>query len=163
MPMFLHSGDVCVMSGLSRLAYHAVPLVLPSPDTTALACLLTCGCSRQCELDKDGELSHEGHEQAHTSGCDGKNGGVKHAGEKLHDCKCHTNESKKIKLCVSDTEFAPYLEYLKTSRINMNVRQVLAPGQTLPSAPSLAGASHCAALNDNSDHGVEEKKQKLES
>ena len=30
----LHSGDVVVMSGASRLAYHGVPKILPPPPTT---------------------------------------------------------------------------------------------------------------------------------
>ncbi|XP_065491409.1 nucleic acid dioxygenase ALKBH1 isoform X2 [Caloenas nicobarica] len=34
--MFLHSGDIMVMSGFSRLLYHAVPRVLPNPEGTAL-------------------------------------------------------------------------------------------------------------------------------
>ncbi|XP_061853507.1 nucleic acid dioxygenase ALKBH1 isoform X2 [Colius striatus] len=38
--MFMHSGDIMVMSGFSRLLYHAVPRVLPNPEGTALpACL----------------------------------------------------------------------------------------------------------------------------
>lgn len=34
--MFMHSGDIMVMSGFSRLLYHAVPRVLPNPEGTAL-------------------------------------------------------------------------------------------------------------------------------
>uniref|UniRef100_A0ABM5FB09 Nucleic acid dioxygenase ALKBH1 n=1 Tax=Pogona vitticeps TaxID=103695 RepID=A0ABM5FB09_9SAUR len=30
--MFMHSGDVMVMSGFSRLLYHAVPRILPNPE-----------------------------------------------------------------------------------------------------------------------------------
>ncbi|KAJ7345043.1 hypothetical protein JRQ81_000993 [Phrynocephalus forsythii] len=30
--MFLHSGDVMIMSGFSRLLYHAVPRILPNPE-----------------------------------------------------------------------------------------------------------------------------------
>ncbi|XP_039245606.1 nucleic acid dioxygenase ALKBH1 isoform X2 [Pipra filicauda] len=38
--MFMHSGDIMVMSGLSRLLYHAVPRVLPNPEGTAVpSCL----------------------------------------------------------------------------------------------------------------------------
>ncbi|NXT95716.1 ALKB1 dioxygenase, partial [Anhinga rufa] len=38
--MFMHSGDIMVMSGFSRLLYHAVPRVLPNPEGTALpSCL----------------------------------------------------------------------------------------------------------------------------
>ncbi|XP_006028609.1 nucleic acid dioxygenase ALKBH1 isoform X2 [Alligator sinensis] len=38
--MFMHSGDIMVMSGFSRLLYHAVPRVLPNLEGTALpSCL----------------------------------------------------------------------------------------------------------------------------
>lgn len=38
--MFMHSGDIMVMSGFSRLLHHAVPRVLPNPEGTALpSCL----------------------------------------------------------------------------------------------------------------------------
>ncbi|XP_078263033.1 nucleic acid dioxygenase ALKBH1 isoform X2 [Rhinoraja longicauda] len=32
LPMFMHSGDIMVMSGSSRLLYHAVPRILPNPE-----------------------------------------------------------------------------------------------------------------------------------
>ncbi|XP_054256271.1 nucleic acid dioxygenase ALKBH1 [Indicator indicator] len=38
--MFMHSGDIMVMSGFSRLLYHAVPRVLPNLEGTVLpSCL----------------------------------------------------------------------------------------------------------------------------
>ncbi|XP_075281863.1 nucleic acid dioxygenase ALKBH1 isoform X2 [Opisthocomus hoazin] len=41
--MFMHSGDIMVMSGFSRLLYHAVPRVLPNPEGTALPLCLDQG------------------------------------------------------------------------------------------------------------------------
>ncbi|KAM5243812.1 nucleic acid dioxygenase ALKBH1 isoform 1-T1 [Hipposideros larvatus] len=38
--MFMHSGDIMVMSGFSRLLNHAVPKVLPSPEGKSLPCCL---------------------------------------------------------------------------------------------------------------------------
>lgn len=38
--MFMHSGDIMVMSGSSRLLNHAVPKVLPSPEGKSLPCCL---------------------------------------------------------------------------------------------------------------------------
>ncbi|XP_058847749.1 nucleic acid dioxygenase ALKBH1-like [Acipenser ruthenus] len=35
-PMFMHSGDIMVMSGSSRLLYHAVPRIVSSPDKQAV-------------------------------------------------------------------------------------------------------------------------------
>ncbi|XP_072031523.1 nucleic acid dioxygenase ALKBH1-like isoform X2 [Amphiura filiformis] len=37
--MFLHSGDIIMMGGPSRLAYHAVPRILPSADGNIPQCL----------------------------------------------------------------------------------------------------------------------------
>lgn len=69
--MFLRSGDIVVLSGQSRLAYHAVPKIL------------------DCDNDEVQDIFSEAQP------------GI--------------------------------LQYLKSSRINMNVRQVLAPGQCFPS------------------------------
>lgn len=41
--MFMHSGDVMVMSGQSRLLYHAVPRILPAPQ--GYTALEVEGCS----------------------------------------------------------------------------------------------------------------------
>ncbi|XP_011355391.1 nucleic acid dioxygenase ALKBH1 isoform X2 [Pteropus vampyrus] len=38
--MFMHSGDIMVMSGFSRLLNHAVPKVLPGPEGESLPCCL---------------------------------------------------------------------------------------------------------------------------
>ncbi|XP_036096416.1 nucleic acid dioxygenase ALKBH1 isoform X3 [Molossus molossus] len=38
--MFMHSGDIMVMSGFSRLLNHAVPKVLPSSEGESLPCCL---------------------------------------------------------------------------------------------------------------------------
>ncbi|XP_057284670.1 nucleic acid dioxygenase ALKBH1 [Pezoporus wallicus] len=43
--MFMHSGDIMVMSGFSRLLYHAVPRVLPNPEGAALPSCLDQGLS----------------------------------------------------------------------------------------------------------------------
>lgn len=38
--MFMHSGDIMIMSGSSRLLYHAVPCILPAPANEPLpSCL----------------------------------------------------------------------------------------------------------------------------
>lgn len=84
--MFMRSGDVMVMSGSSRLLYHAVPCIVPAPAGHPLP-----SCLNQ-HVDKD-EL----------------NNGIIHT------------------VCEKDWEVCS--TYLKTSRINMTVRQVLGPGQ----------------------------------
>nr|XP_033808662.1 nucleic acid dioxygenase ALKBH1 [Geotrypetes seraphini]XP_033808663.1 nucleic acid dioxygenase ALKBH1 [Geotrypetes seraphini] len=45
LPMFIHSGDIMVMSGISRLVHHAVPRILPCPDGSALPYCLTLSLS----------------------------------------------------------------------------------------------------------------------
>ncbi|MEQ2221474.1 hypothetical protein ILYODFUR_016309 [Ilyodon furcidens] len=42
--MFMHSGDVMLMSGPSRLLYHAVPRILPAPPQLA-TCLEELSCA----------------------------------------------------------------------------------------------------------------------
>ncbi|ELU02911.1 hypothetical protein CAPTEDRAFT_191192 [Capitella teleta] len=79
--LYLHSGDICIMSGECRLAYHAVPKILRTPTS---------------------ELPyHEGDDDTVN-------------GRKVEDT------------------FEPFESYLQSSRINMNVRQVLCDGQEFP-------------------------------
>ncbi|KAI4583491.1 hypothetical protein MJG53_008704 [Ovis ammon polii x Ovis aries] len=91
-PMFMHSGDIMVMSGFSRLLNHAVPRVLPSPEGESLpGCLWT---PPPADLPRDSVVEP----------CSGEDWQV----------------------CAS---------YLKTARVNMTVRQVLAVGQDFPLEP----------------------------
>lgn len=79
--MFMRSGDIMVMSGSSRLLYHAVPCIVPAsaPDGHPLPSRL--------------------------------------------DPRVDKHELSDWEVCAT---------YLKTSRINMTVRQVLGQGQTFP-------------------------------
>lgn len=87
--MFMRSGDVMVMSGSSRLLYHAVPCIVPAPsDLPFPSCL-----NQRFEEDES------------------------------TDCIVHS---------VCDEDWDVCSTYLKTSRVNMTVRQVLGPGQTFP-------------------------------
>ena len=121
------------MSGTSRLAYHAVPRVLPSPNhgVPLPQCLRMCEC---LEVHRDEACdSEQQFEQKCT--CSGNkrnvNGSKVEKDAKFESmCFCQKNLDHKICKCESGSEFAPYFDYLRTSRINMNVRQVLAPGQT---------------------------------
>ncbi|KAM9708167.1 nucleic acid dioxygenase ALKBH1 isoform 2-T2 [Menidia menidia] len=80
--MFLHSGDVVVMSGRSRLLYHAVPRILPPPP------------GRQGRLEPPGPGTPPGGELGP----------------------------------VPDTDWAVCDAYIQNSRVNVTVRQVMAPG-----------------------------------
>lgn len=46
--MYMHSGDMMVMSGQSRLLYHAVPRIVPAPQGHAASEME--GCSRASSL-----------------------------------------------------------------------------------------------------------------
>ncbi|KAJ8289011.1 hypothetical protein COCON_G00016700 [Conger conger] len=89
-PMFMHSGDIMVMSGPSRLLYHAVPCIMAAPPEAPMPPALLRG------LDQDTPT----------------------------DCLAQS---------VKEEDWAVCARYIQTSRINMTVRQVLAPGQGFPS------------------------------
>ncbi|KAM6201189.1 nucleic acid dioxygenase ALKBH1 [Rhynchocyon petersi] len=91
--MFMHSGDIMVMSGFSRLLNHAVPRVLPHPDEESLpSCLET---PLPAFLPRDAVVE-----------------------------PCSVEDWQ---VCAS---------YLKTARVNMTVRQVLAKDQDFPLEPT---------------------------
>ena len=83
--MYLRSGDIMIMAGDSRLAYHAVPRILAPKKRTGEAALPTCLSGGEEETSVD--LSEE----------------------------------------IGILE-----QYLTTSRINVNVRQVLGQGKEFP-------------------------------
>ncbi|KAM9356093.1 nucleic acid dioxygenase ALKBH1 [Pholidichthys leucotaenia] len=87
--MFMHSGDVMVMSGPSRLLYHAVPRILPAPQERGPD---LCGGDLQTD---DGSVVEP----------------------------------------VSDEDWTVCSRYIQSSRVNVTVRQVLAPGQSFPGSP----------------------------
>ncbi|KDR13104.1 Alkylated DNA repair protein alkB-like protein 1, partial [Zootermopsis nevadensis] len=84
--MLIHSGDIVIMSGASRLCYHGIPRIV-SADTSP-----------------------------------------------WNDANSSTDLSSEIIYsCMENNFWEPFGNYLKTSRINMNVRQVLKLGvRTLP-------------------------------
>lgn len=90
--MLMHSGDVMVMSGPSRLLYHAVPRILPPPPGRLA---LETGGSIQTPPPQEGSVVEP----------------------------------------VSEEEWAVCSRYIQSSRVNVTVRQVLAPGQKFPETP----------------------------
>ncbi|XP_004610345.1 nucleic acid dioxygenase ALKBH1 [Sorex araneus] len=91
--MFMHSGDIMVMSGFSRLLNHAVPRVLPSPESASLPRCLDAPLPAGLPADALVEPCSE---------------------DDRHVCAA----------------------YLRTARVNMTVRQVLAPDQSFPPEPT---------------------------
>lgn len=90
--MFMHSGDIMVMSGFSRLLNHAVPKVLPSSKGESLPCCLET--PPPAVLPRDSVVE-----------------------------------------CCSMEDWQVCASYLKTARVNMTVRQVLATDQDFPLEP----------------------------
>ncbi|KAB0375419.1 hypothetical protein FD755_013911 [Muntiacus reevesi] len=112
-PMFMHSGDIMVMSGFSRLLNHAVPRVLPNAEGDSLpGCL---GTPLPADLPRDSVVE-----------------------------PCSLEDWQ---VCAS---------YLKTARVNMTVRQVLAVGQDFPLDPTeenkrdITAEGSCHLDDDNS-------------
>ena len=102
--MYIRSGDIVVMSGPARLSYHAVPKILPASKYV---------CDKVFKLDS--ELLTSIHEKRKCT-CDW--------------CSEILSLNERIQRTLETLEWDNYEIYLRTSRINMNVRQVLKPGQT---------------------------------
>lgn len=100
--VLLRSGDVAVMSGESRLSYHGVPKILYSPD----------------EPWNNSENDEKQYEMSSP----------KKPKLEVDD----SNEQHFDKnLDISEAEWSEFLKaYVSKSRINLNIRQVLFPGQT---------------------------------
>ncbi|CAF90957.1 unnamed protein product, partial [Tetraodon nigroviridis] len=90
--MYMHSGDVMVMSGQSRLRYHAVPRILVAArgQTTV-------------EVEGSGPAS--------------------------------ALQADSVVEPLAGDDWVVCCRYLQSSRVNVTVRQVLAPGQHFPKAP----------------------------
>lgn len=89
--MYMHSGDVMVMSGQSRLRYHAVPRILVAAQG-------------QTRVEAEGSSPASGL-QAHS-----------------------------VVEPLAEEDWVVCCRYIQSSRLNMTVRQVLAPGQRFPEA-----------------------------
>lgn len=105
--LFLHSGDVMIMSGASRKGYHAVPRIRLVPEEPWSAVHESEeNLTSEINRNQDGDLGNE-----------------------RCDDNCPFNKRQKLSSDSDDEErIAKMLEYIRTNRINMNVRQVLLPG-----------------------------------
>ncbi|CAG5133534.1 unnamed protein product [Candidula unifasciata] len=213
MSVFLRSGDVCVMSGECRLAYHAVPKILaPTSEEPLLSAFSlrhidkhglydsitstssNCGlhgerknvnsensfkavasnadkpagisdsCSTDCVRSTQSHIgqSHIGHlenaEIAHRATEDEANPMNNNGNQKCkEDAGCFNDYRDNIEKVNSEIEevvaaldFHPFHVYLKSSRINLNIRQVLPPGVT-----RLQDKSRLQSLNNSCDFSSE--------
>ena len=99
--MWVRSGDIMLMTGQSRTAFHAVPCILTKPTETTPSDIGTCQLVRNentnCYDDDDNDED--------DCSCMGK-----------HD-RLWTNEMKQ-------PDWNDFSNYLSNTRINVNIRQV---------------------------------------
>jgi alkylated DNA repair protein alkB family protein 1 len=115
--MLIHSGDVVIMSGGSRLCYHGIPRILPTDKMPWNDVDFVSDCSQKSRC-------------GHSATCDeedrGSTEGLRKETNMASFPSCYSFEI--IHSCVGNNFWEPFENYLRTSRINMNVRQVLHPG-----------------------------------
>ena len=115
--LLIRSGDVVIMSGVSRLCYHGIPRILSTDKMpwndmdTQSECIQRSRCDRSATYDAEDRGSTEG---------------LRKETNLASFPPCYSFEI--IYSCVEDCFWEPFGNYLRTSRINMNVRQVLLPG-----------------------------------
>ncbi|XP_067680496.1 nucleic acid dioxygenase ALKBH1-like [Haliotis asinina] len=99
--MYLRSGDICVMGGESRMAYHAVPRILAATNPSYL------DWNKQIEETLSETVDNVNRDSS-------------------SDTDTYISQE------MTKMNWKPLKVFLKTSRINVNVRQVLKSGQTFP-------------------------------
>ena len=115
--MLIHSGDVIIMSGVSRLCYHGVPRILSTDETpwndvdSASECPQRSCCDHLATCDAEDRGNTKGHRKETNL---------------TSFPPCYSFEI--IHSCAENCFWEPFGNYLRMSRINMNVRQVLHPG-----------------------------------
>ncbi len=117
-PLLLNSGDIVIMSGPSRLAYHGIPRVLPpSPLHPVPHCLHRDQLDNCICMNTDTRIEDE----------------IKQATDKVlktdQDTTSDTENEQSTQVCSDCCELAnswdTFVDYLSVSRININVRQVV--------------------------------------
>jgi hypothetical protein len=107
------SGDVVVMYGPSRLCYHAVPRILDDIPQD----LLLPG-SPTCQATAASCYSNSSLTATSATGSD-TDAPILAVTDSAAECLC-------------EAHWRPFAEFLSVARININVRQVLFPGQSWP-------------------------------
>lgn len=166
MAVYVRSGDICIMSGESRLAYHAVPKILPS---SLPAIYSTASETSSISQISDVCSKHTVAPHAHIPNSDIQELSYKHEQKYLEDlasnqslvvdtnlllqqnstCQQLDKEASCVdnplifyetyQLCIDEVNsrinslmpglnIEPFNRYLRSSRINLNIRQVLPHG-----------------------------------
>ncbi|XP_071962026.1 nucleic acid dioxygenase ALKBH1-like [Antedon mediterranea] len=168
--MFVNSGDVIVMSGSARLAYHAVPRIIPARSELMVESFTLPGKGDFADINttfnadgKDSCLPPKA-KMAKTSAeqnsirfkntssitnvktegtvfpsektkvrCEQPQEEITKSTQSLISCASKNitfNIHDEVRKLGTDISWQPFEDFLKTSRINMNVRQVLPEGKT---------------------------------
>jgi alkylated DNA repair protein alkB family protein 1 len=117
--MLIHSGDIIIMSGVSRLCYHGIPRILSTDKTPWNVVDSREECAqRNCDF---------------SVTCDTEDYGSVNSHRKETNSSFFPSyfSSEIINSCVENYFWEPFGNYLRTSRINMNVRQVLQPAMKI--------------------------------
>ena len=117
-PIRLNSGDVVIMSGDARLAYHGVPRILaPSGEAVVPACLTACAMAHSLhhsDIKLRADEESECHKKERT--CENTGSGKCDPDGGYCDHSCHHELVP---------NWSDFVTYLSMSRINVNVRQVV--------------------------------------
>jgi len=157
-PLFLHSGDICLMTRRARLSFHAVPRILPGYADELRHCFY--GDDDADKLDDDNvdietteiDTNHgvSAEDDPYNAKLDNKkvfiendvNGEFANEPEivtaTVGGNKCSVeNLSELMDEVVAETDWTTFQKYLNISRVNVNVRQVLKSGLELGKCPDV--------------------------
>lgn len=135
----LHSGDICVMSGQSRLVYHAVPRIMQSNSLEeSIFTEKSCNKTDAKSCDKIDVKSCDKNDAKSCDKTDAKSCDKTSCVKSCDKCtsKCMVNDKDQP---TEDERL--FRDYLNCTRININVRQVLKPNEKFPSCASLSTLS----------------------
>lgn len=118
--MYLHSGDIVIMSEEARLSYHGVPKIL---KTNKKSWNYTSDIYGKSETKESSEFKKINKTDGN---CIEKENNLEKSSDKLLP-KFYSKVT--VENCLSENFWLPFESYLKTSRININVRQVLNRGE----------------------------------
>ncbi|CAL8068554.1 unnamed protein product [Orchesella dallaii] len=126
-PVLLQSGDIAIMSGESRLSYHGVPKILPASSETWNMNDVTYPKPESPDR-QDSHKRIKLYDACNTVTVDS----TSPLSPYEHDCEhFKTTINDQSVLCrLQNMKWTPFLQnYISKSRINLNIRQVLFPGQ----------------------------------
>ena len=129
--MYLRSGDIVIMMGPSRLRYHAVPRIIPDDQHYAQQCLQLMPDVVLDTNHSTDTIPNQPCSNAATQGqicklCFARNHTSMQC--KSFDWRDQVSEINRrisdLNKTINSPDSLPFKDYMQTSRINMNVRQV---------------------------------------